>query len=184
MSVSNGTADCWEVSDWAELAEMQRMRLATSANSGNSRPFSFHNSSTELCSAGTRIAIYLARSSWPDARLWFVGWCSFIHWFAIPHISKWISASYLCWWWTVICFIIHYVSDGYQKVVVVATNIYQCCLALSHIWPNSTQPNPSMKEYSVTHLHNCNVTTQNIARTAQTKLNSLSSMLCSEPCTA
>jgi len=30
------------LSDWAELVEMQRMRLATSANSGNSLRFSFH----------------------------------------------------------------------------------------------------------------------------------------------
>jgi len=51
------------LSDWAELAEMQRMRLATSDSSGNSHPFSFQNSSVELCSAGTRIALYLASSS-------------------------------------------------------------------------------------------------------------------------
>ena len=48
------------LSDWTELAEMQRMRLATSANSGNSRPFSFQNSSGQQCSAGTRITLYLA----------------------------------------------------------------------------------------------------------------------------
>jgi len=66
------------LSDWAELDEMQRMRRATSANSGNSRPFSFQNSSGELCSAATRIALYLASSSRPDARLWLVGSSSFI----------------------------------------------------------------------------------------------------------
>ena len=47
------------LSDWAELAEMQRMRLATLANSGNSLPFSFQNSSIELCSDGTHIALHL-----------------------------------------------------------------------------------------------------------------------------
>ena len=57
------------LSDWAELAEMQRMRLATLANSRNSLPFSFQNCSIELCSAGTHIALHLAISSRPDARL-------------------------------------------------------------------------------------------------------------------
>ena len=56
------------LSDWAELAEMQTMRLATSANSENSLSFSFQNSSGELCLAGTRIALYLASSSRPDVR--------------------------------------------------------------------------------------------------------------------
>jgi len=53
------------LSDQAELAKVQRMRLATSANSGNSRPFSFQNSSGELFSAGTRIALCLASSIVP-----------------------------------------------------------------------------------------------------------------------
>jgi len=47
------------LSDWAELAEMQKMRLATSANSGNSLLLAFQNSSGELCLAWTRI--YLAK---------------------------------------------------------------------------------------------------------------------------
>ena len=57
------------LSDWAELADMERMRLATLANSENSLPFSFQNSNIELCSAETHIALRLASSSRPDARL-------------------------------------------------------------------------------------------------------------------
>ena len=30
-----------------------------------------------------------------------------------------------------------------KKVFVIRNNIYQCCLAIIHIWPNSTQPNPT-----------------------------------------
>jgi len=57
------------LSDWVELADMERMRLATLANSENSLPFSFQNSNIELCSAETHIALRLASSSRPDARL-------------------------------------------------------------------------------------------------------------------
>jgi len=36
-----------------------------------------------------------------------------------------------------------YKSDGYQEVLGVATNIYHWSSAINHIWPNSTQPNPT-----------------------------------------
>ena len=49
------------LSDWAELAEMQRigLRLETLANTGNFLPFSFQNSSRELCSAGRLTSPYI-----------------------------------------------------------------------------------------------------------------------------
>ena len=38
---------------------------------------------------------------------------------------------------------------GIKIVLVVATNIYQCCLTVNHIWPSSTQPNPTHSKYKI-----------------------------------
>ena len=57
--------------DWAELAEMQRMRLVQSGNFSQQWKLSaiLLPKFQQRCSAGTHIALYLATSSRPDARL-------------------------------------------------------------------------------------------------------------------
>ena len=109
-------------SSWTELVEMQRMRLATSVNNGNSQPFSFHQqyqpmvpfvSYQKLGSSGRAgfnhdpriIYEYCKQFGKKEWNTQFVNDAEF------PK----------------------YKSDGYQEVLVVATNIYQCSSAMNHI---------------------------------------------------
>jgi len=88
------TAQSW-------LAEMQRMRLLTLADSGtgNSLPFSFQNSIYRVVFGrdSYRLTSSYFLTTWCST---VICWLMLIRWVASPFIIKWISASFLCWWRT------------------------------------------------------------------------------------
>jgi len=149
------------LSDWAELAEMQRMRLATLANTGNSLPFSFQNSSRVVFSRESH-RLYLASSSLPDARLWFVGSWSFVGLPAFvssngslraffagkgqtkPLKTLWraLYNSKILYKWSAVL-VVSLTNDKTRQDKFYFTNIYQCSALWQWIIFDRTRPNPT-----------------------------------------